>query len=142
MIQFGTLSHPFGAQTGAGPIRLMECYGWDSWGWETITNGQTITVPISLTVRSDYPAPADWQVALWWPETATQTHNRIGLYLRNPANTTTLASSINTTSVFQRAKASGTLAFGTYNVRITGLSVTGSQLVFYSSRARKSSECL
>jgi serine protease AprX len=74
--------------------------------------------------------------ALWWPETATQAHNDIDVYLIDPSGAVR-AGSWSIPTVFERARVDGALNNGTWKLRIRGYSVpTGSQTVYWAAHVR------
>ena len=128
LILSGSQPYPFNNTSGAGPIR-MPVNGWGCWGKVSVRNGETINI------RFNVPGGAHdvFDGALWWPETAAQTHNDIDLHLIDP-NGVTRDFSISIPSVFERARVTGTIQPGTWTVRIRGFSVpTGSQTVYWTA---------
>jgi len=120
----------FNNTTGAGRLRLpTNGHAW--WGKVNVSNGQTIDIPLGV---SGVPNTLDG--ALWWPETASQTHNDVDLSLIDSAGTLR-ASSLSIPSVFERARASGTVPNGTWKLRIRGYNVTGSQPVYWAVAAHR-----
>jgi serine protease AprX len=135
MIAYGSEPYPFNSTRGAGALRLMQSYGWERFGYVTVQNGQTIDVLQNIYARTGY-VPNNFDVALWWPETANQTHSRVDLRLLDPSGVER-ASSLHSTSVFQRVTVPGSIAYGNWKVRITGTSIGAApQLVFYWARVR------
>lgn len=130
LILSGQISWPtYNNDTGVG-LLIMPSNGTLHRGTVTITNGQVLNIPITIpagTTRLDG--------ALWWPETAAQTHNDIDLRLIDPSGVERAASRSGP-SVFERARYTGTLS-GTWTLRITGFSVpTSPQTVYYSAFRR------
>lgn len=115
--------------TGVG-LLIMPSNGTLHRGSVTVTTGQVINIPITVsagTTRLDG--------ALWWPETATQTHNDIDLRLIDPSGVER-AVSRSGPSVFERAQYTGTLS-GTWTLRISGFAVpTSPQTVYYAAFRR------
>ncbi len=106
----------------------MPVNGWGWWGKVSVTHGQTINIPLNM------PGGAHDVVdgALWWPETAAQTHNDIDLYLVDPSgNVRDFSWSI--PSVFERARVEGSIPSGTWTLRIHGYRVSGSQTVYWTA---------
>ena len=136
MILSGQQTYPFNNTSGAGPIRLPTD-GWAWWGKVSVANGMTIDIPLSISGTSANTLDG----ALWWPEWAFQfpfvgrieVHNDIDLHLVDPAGATR-ASSISVPSVFERARVSGSIAPGTWKLRIRGYSVPGGlQTVYWAA---------
>src|SRR5204863_8282371 len=82
--------------------------------------------------------------ALWWPEFAFQSsftgrldfHNDIDLHLVDPSGVTR-AASISIPSVFERARVSGPVTRGTWQLRIRGFNVPwGLQTVYWAAHVR------
>lgn len=75
----------------------------------------------------------DLTAALWWPETASQSHNDVDLYLVTP-DSVQIAYSLSTSSIFEKARAAGNLQLGWWRVRIVRKlgGTSGGQKVFYS----------
>ena len=131
LILSGQQPYPFNNTSGAGPLQLPTD-GWVWWGKVTVTNGATIDIPIGLS--GGWPTRLD--AALWWPETAAQSHNDVDLSLVDPGGSER-DYSISIPSVFERARVSGFVAAGTWKVRIRGYSVpTGSQTVYWAVHER------
>ena len=136
MILSGQQSYPFNNTSGAGPIRLPTD-GWAWWGKVSVANGMTIDIPLNISGQS----ANTFDGALWWPEWAFQfpfvgrieVHNDIDLHLVDPAGAIR-ASSISIPSVFERARVSGSVAAGTWKLRIRGYSVPGGlQTVYWAA---------
>ncbi|HET7436673.1 MAG TPA: S8 family serine peptidase [Thermoanaerobaculia bacterium] len=134
-IMHGTASAPFDNTTGGGSLSLPRYYGWDDFGSVSVGNGQTVDISIPINVKTGDPnitGPRDMRVGIWWPESRTQSHNRIRLQLVNPSGVA-VATADQDYSVFQRITLPGTIAYGTWKIRIYGLSVpAGPQTVHYS----------
>lgn len=126
LILSGQQPYPFNNTSGAGPLRLPT-NGWSWWGVVTLRNGDTIEIPFSISSHGANTLDG----ALWWPETAAQTHNDIDLSLVDPSGTVR-ASSISIPSVFERTRVAGIVTTGTWKVRIRGYSATGSQTVYWA----------
>lgn len=127
MILYGQNAWPYDHTVGSGPIE-MATDGWVYWGKVVVVNGLTIDVPINL--------PAGWSdfgAAIWWPESATQVHDDVDLRIVHP-NGSVEDSAISGVSVFERAEVPGSLAPGTWNIRIHGYDVTGFQVVYFAAR--------
>lgn len=137
LILSGQQPYPFNNTSGAGPIQLPT-NGTAWWGKVDVTDGATIDIPIGVgagTGRID--------AALWWPETATkilwvvvEVHNDIDLHIVDPGGVGR-AFSVSIPSVFERARVTGSIAAGTWKIRIRGFDVnTTSQTVYWAAHAR------
>ncbi len=130
LILAGQNPYPFNNTSGAGPIKLP-VNGWAWWGKVTVGSGTTI----DITLNNGVSNATFFDGALWWPETAAQSHNDIDLYLIDP-NGVTRDLSWSIPSVFERARATGTIQTGEWKLRIRGYSVpTGSQTVYWAAAA-------
>ena len=123
--------YPFDNTRGAGLLRLpTNGYVW--WGKVTVQHGQS--VDIELHVGWSTP-PKEFDAALWWPEDATQAHADVDLLLYDPSGALR-ATSESVVSVFERARATGTLTTGTWTLRLRGYDVpAGSQTVYVAAAA-------
>ena len=125
-------AHPVGPATvpvrqhrgRGGPIELPT-NGWAWWGKVSVTNGQTIDIPITISRER----ANTFDAALWWPEGGFRIlgfeidfHSDIDLSLIDPAGSIR-ASSISINSVFERASVAGRVAAGTWRLRIRGFRV-------------------
>ena len=116
---------PFDNTIGAGVLSLpVNGYAW--WGKVSVGDDETIDMPINIP----WPAARNFDGALWWPETAAQTHNDIDLRLVRPDGSVA-DWSVSIPSVFERARADGAAATGTWKVRIQGYSVRGGRQTVY-----------
>jgi hypothetical protein len=130
LILSGQKPGPFDNISGAGVLRLPT--NGTVWvGKTTVSPGGTVNIPLTLTAGFQF-----FDGALWWPETATGGHNDIDLSLIDPAGTAR-ASSASSLSVFERARAAGPLAGGTWTLRIRGFSGTGAQTVYWAAHQRQ-----
>jgi hypothetical protein len=138
MILSGQQPYPFNNISGAGPLRLpTDGFAW--WGKVSVRDGQTIEIPVSVS-----GSPNRFDAALWWPESAWQflfitveQHNDVDLSIIDPGGTTR-ASSLSIPSVFERARVSGSIASGTWKVRIRGFNVPASpQTVYWAAAAHR-----
>jgi hypothetical protein len=112
--------------TGAGLIRLS--VGGNFWrGSTNITaTGQQIDIPIAVPAT-----PNRFQIAIWWPEGATQAHDDIDLSVLNPSGVV-VGSSASVNGIWEKVSLAGPTAAGTWTVRIRGFSVPRSpQLVHW-----------
>ncbi len=121
---------PFNSVNGTGLINLPT-NGWAWWGKTTVGNNGTIDIPLNVGAGNNR-----FDCAIWWPETASQSHNDVDVSLIDP-NGVTRASSLSVASVFERARFLGAVAPGTWKLRIRGFSVpAGPQAVYYSAHIR------
>lgn len=121
---------PFTSVKGTGLINLPT-NGWAWWGKTTVGNNGQIDIPLNVGAGNNR-----FDCAIWWPETAAQSHNDIDVRLVDPSGVTR-ASSLSVSSVFERARFLGAVTPGTWKIRIKGFSVpTGSQSVYYSAHVR------
>lgn len=127
LILAGQHTFPFDNTVGAGPLRLPT-NGWAWWGKVSLGSSQTIDIPISISGAKAH----DFDGALWWPETTTQHHNDVDLYLLDPAGASR-ASSLSISSVFERARVSGPVSAGSWTLRIRAYNVTGTQTVYWAA---------
>jgi serine protease AprX len=113
---------------GAGLI-VMPNFGTRSRGSVSITSGQTIDIPLTIS-----GTVARLDGALWWPEGDAQAHNDIDLHLIAPNGTQ--YSSVLGLSVFERARGTGSFS-GTWTLRIYGYDVpAGPQTVYWAAQSR------
>jgi hypothetical protein len=94
-----------------------------------VGNGGTVSIPIYVAAGR-----TKFEGALWWPESPSL-HNDVDLALVSPYGTV-LASSTSSVSIFERASKLAGLYPGTWTLRITGYSVSGTQPVYWSARTR------
>jgi hypothetical protein len=100
-------------------------------GKVSVGNGGIINIPLNIGSGNHV-----LDGALWWPETAAQAHNDVDLSLIDP-NGVVVASSISISSVFERARASGSLLPGTWTLRVRGFSVpTAPQAVYFAAHVK------
>jgi len=138
MILSGQQPFPFNNTSGAGPIRLPTD-GWAWWGKVSVSDGDTIDIPVDVS-----GSPNRLDAALWWPESAWQflfitveSHNDVDLSLVDPGGAVR-ASSVSISSVFERARVSGSPAAGRWKVRIRGFRVdAGPQTVYWAAAAHR-----
>jgi len=126
MINSGTLAWPnYDNVRGVGQLR-MPVNGWVWWGKVSISQGTLVN--INLNIGS---GASDMRASLWWPEGQTEQHDDIDIHLIDPGGTEK-ARGYSGVSIFERARVEGTLASGTWTVRIRGYSVpSGPQTVFW-----------
>jgi hypothetical protein len=117
---------------GAGLIVLPSANGTAWWGHNWVGQNQSVWTSITVPANS-----YDLRVALWWPESASQPHNNIDLFIYKPSGPL-VALSQGTTSVFEKAYVPGPLETGTYLVRIEGsvIQTPGVQRVYLDLYAR------
>jgi hypothetical protein len=127
MILYGQHNYPYDNTVGAGPLK-MAVNGWGYWGKLGVGNGQTIEIPINVPAGR-----RNFEGALWWPETVSQSHNDVDLFLVDPTNVVR-ASGVSAVSIFERATVAGPLAVGNWKLRIRGFNVpTGSLVVYWAA---------
>lgn len=118
---------------GAGAIQLYGPSETVFWRGSTIlSNNQILEIPLSIQALSDI----DLAASAWWPEAYGQQHNNIDISLVDPSGAVR-ATSAQIPSVFERAAVNGSLAGGTWKLRLHGISVTGSQTVFWAAKATR-----
>ena len=140
LILSGQDPYPFDNTRGAGPIELPT-NGWAWWGKTTVSDGQTIDIPLNVTPRG----ANTFDAALWWPEGGFRIlgflidfHSDIDLYLVDPGGSIR-ASSLSIPSVFERVRVSGRVATGTWRLRIRGYRVPiSSRTVYWAAHVRTS----
>jgi hypothetical protein len=140
LILSGQQPYPFNNTSGAGPLRLPTD-GWAWWGKVSVSNGQTIDIPLGISGANANTLDG----ALWWPEWAFQlpligrieVHNDVDLHLIDPGGVIR-DSSVSIPSVFERARVAGRVAAGTWKLRIRGYNVNGSQTVYWAAHVRLS----
>jgi serine protease AprX len=132
IIEAGQRPWPFDNNEGAGALQLITCAG-AFWGKASVAStGAVIEIPLGIAP----PRDQGFEAALWWPESASESHDDIDLKLINPAGAV-VASSLSGVSVFERLRVADSLATGTWKLRIEGFSVTSApQTVYWSADAR------
>jgi len=131
MILSGQQPYPFSNTNDAGKV-LLPTNGWAWWGKVTIHNGATINIPLAFPGGSH----TVFDGALWWPETASQSHNDVDLHLIDSSGVER-DFSWSIPSVFERAQAKGALQAGTWTLRIRRFSVpTGGQTVYWAAHVK------
>ncbi|CAH1081526.1 S8 family serine peptidase [Candidatus Nitrotoga sp. 1052] len=130
MILYGQREWPYDNTVGAGPIQ-MATNGHAWWGKVSVGNHVNIDIPINVGVGK-----SNLDAALWWPESATQTHNDIDVHLIDPSGIER-AKGYSGVSIFERTGVNGALQAGTWVIRIRGYNVpTGSQTVYWATHVR------
>lgn len=126
MILSGNKVYPFDNIEGGGDL-VLPTNSWATWGKVSVYSGSVIDIPINVG-----SGKTKLEAALWWPEGATEAHDDVDLYIIDPSGTQR-SSSISSPSVFEHAKYSGSLAVGTWKIRIKGYSVpSGPQLTYWT----------
>lgn len=122
-------------EEGAGDLKLST-NGWSFWGKVSISNtGSVVDIPITMAAEPGFN-PTKVEAALWWPETVSESHDDIDLYILDPTNNVK-ASAVSGASVFERTSVSETIATGNWIVRIKGFLVSsGPQTVYWTARFR------
>lgn len=130
MILYGQKEWPYDNTSGAGSL-AMATNGWAWWGKVSITDQLNCDIPITVSGTKN-----DFDVSLWWPESASQQHNDIDVHLLDPSGVER-AKGYSSAGIFERTQVGGTLATGTWTVRIRGYSVrTSSQVVYWAAHIR------
>jgi hypothetical protein len=129
LILSGQDPYPFDNTVGAGRVRLpINGHSW--WGKVSIGNGEVVEIPLSVTSATAH----DLDGSLWWPE-GLSGHNDVDLKIVSPTGVV-MNSSLSINSVFERARATGSVSTGTWKLRIHGYSVSGQQTVYYGATVR------
>jgi serine protease AprX len=130
LILSGQITWPtYNSVTGVGLISLPTG-GTLNRGTVTVTTGQVLNIPLSVTAGA-----TRLDAALWWPETAAQSHNDIDLRLIDPSGVERAASRSGP-SVFERATVLAPIS-GNWTLRISGFAVpTSPQTVYYAAFRR------
>lgn len=130
MILYGQNYWPHDNIEGAGPL-IMATNGWAWWGKVVLEHDLTIDIPINVMAGKQ-----NFDLALWWPESAEQDHNNIDVYLIDPTGIPR-AHSTSVTSIFERTGVQGSLTPGSWTVSIHGEEVqTQSQIVYWAVTVR------
>jgi serine protease AprX len=115
----------FNNDSGAGLIRLSVNGSFWRGSVNIAATGSQIDIPIAVPA-----SPNRFQVAIWWPEGATEAHNDIDLSVINCAFGT--GSSVSVSSIFEKVSIAGPTTATTCTVRIRGFSVPrANQLVHW-----------
>jgi hypothetical protein len=99
------------------------------WGSVTVNPGEDADIPLYL----DAPGIVDG--AIWWPESASQTHNDIDLVLVDPWDTDVLES-ISGPGVFEKVHYDAGGISGWWKLSARRYSVTSSQTVYWAFTVR------
>lgn len=94
------------------------------WGAVTLPANGTVNVPLSVSGSIKFV-----DGALWWPEGAGQ-YAAIDLALVDP-NGVTRATSVSSSSDFERVRATTGLAAGMWNLKISSSFVQSAQTVYF-----------
>jgi serine protease AprX len=122
---------PFFNNTNGAGLLNLPTNGTAWFGKTFVGNGGTVNINFTIGAGNNR-----FDGAIWWPETAAQSHNDVDLSLIDPSGITR-ASSLSISSVFERARFSGAMAPGTWTLRIRGFSVpVAPQAVYYSAHIR------
>jgi serine protease AprX len=110
---------------GAG---LINCptNGFLSYGAVTVNPGATVNVPISVATPV-----TSIDVAIWWPESVTQAHNDVDMFLMDPSSVMQVGST-SSAGVWEKARLTTNLVAGTWTVAIKAFSVSAPQTVYWS----------
>jgi len=129
LILSGQLTGPMNNTNGAGMLGLP-VNGRASWGKTTVNRGDVIRIPFNVSGTNNVVVDA----ALWWPEghegpvlgnnaiisgMFDNFHSDIDLRIIDP-NGSTRASSLSVNSIYERARATGTIQPGTWVIEIRG----------------------
>lgn len=118
----------FNNTSGAGLPPLLS-NGWWTHGKTNVTNGVNIDIPFTVS-----GSVSRIDAAIWWPESIGGTHDNINLRLVLPSGGVAV-SSVSVGGVFEKVGVqTGTL--GTWKIRLTGQTVTGTQPVYWSAMVR------
>ena len=129
MILAGSRPFPFNDSTGAGHLRLPPLDGVAWWGQSAVCPGDTLDLPLD---PGDLP-PHTLDAALWWPGEESGPPVNLDLALVAPDGTVR-AVSADPTSVFERARATGS---GAWTLRIiAGRGASRPQTVYWTAHAR------
>jgi hypothetical protein len=126
LMNSGTLSWPnYDNTRGLGQLR-MPVNGVVWWGKVSVNQGTVINIPINIPSNR-----RDLRASLWWPEARTEKHDDIDVHLIDPSGVEQ-AKGYSGVSIFERAQVPGSLAAGTWKVRIKGYNVkSGPQTVYW-----------
>jgi serine protease AprX len=115
---------------GAGLLK-MATNGQAWWGKVAVTDKLNIDIPITLAAGKQ-----DFDVALWWPESASQVHNNIDVFLIDPAHKE-WSKGKSIPGIFERSGVRDSLTAGTWTIRIRGESVPAApQVVYWAAHVR------
>jgi hypothetical protein len=104
-------------------------------GGSVISGSRTLSMT-GQNLYVDFAVPpglTDLRAAIWWPETAAQTHNDVDLRFENPPGTS-VTSSLFVSSVFEHVVVTNP-ASGSWRIRIRAYDLpTSPQVVYYAIR--------
>ncbi len=140
LILSGQLTGPMNNTNGAGMLGLP-VNGRASWGKTTVSRGDVISIPFNVSGNNNVVVDA----ALWWPEgyegpllgnnaiiagMFDNFHSDIDLRILDPnGSIRAISQSIN--SVYERARATGTIQPGTWTIEIRGFDTWASNHTVY-----------
>jgi len=113
---------------GAGHLGLP-VNGYTSWGKLAVNDGMVIDLKIHVS-----GGMRDLHAALWWPESRTELHDDVDLYLIDP-NGTIRARSVLTPSVFEFAQVDGSLTPGVWTIRVKAFRMKSAPQTVYWTAA-------
>jgi len=140
LILSGQLTGPMNNTNGAGMLGLP-VNGRASWGKTTVSRGDVIRIPFNVSGNNNVVVDA----ALWWPEghegpvlgnnaiiagMFDNFHSDIDLRILDP-NGTVRAFSLSVNSIYERARATGTIQPGTWTIEIRGYDTWASNRPVY-----------
>lgn len=140
LILSGQLTGPMDNRNGAGMLGLP-VNGRASWGKVEVSAGEVISIPFNVTGNNNVVVDA----ALWWPEghegpilgnnafisgLFDNFHSDIDLRVIDPSGVVR-DSSLSINSIFERARATGTIQPGTWTIEIRGFDTWASDRPVY-----------
>jgi hypothetical protein len=131
LIQSGQHVWPYDNEEGAGDLKMPVC-GTAFWGKVNVNStGSTVDIPLSVGAGR-----TSMESSLWWPERVGESHDDVDIHLIDPSGVER-ARGFSAMSIFERARATGPLAVGTWTIRIKGFSIaSGAQPVFWTTSLR------
>jgi hypothetical protein len=122
-------SPAFDNDHGAG---LINCptNGFITYGAVTVNPGATVNVPISVATPV-----TSIDVAIWWPESVTQTHNDVDMFLMDPSSVMQ-GGSTSSAGVWEKTRVATNLVAGTWTLMIKAFTVSAPQTVYWSAFKR------
>jgi hypothetical protein len=128
LINAGTRGWPnFDNQRGSGQLQLP-VNGWATWGKVNVSQGTVINLKINISANRKY-----LHAALWWPESANESHDDVDVRLIDPSGQQR-ARSVSVNSIFEFARVTGSLTPGLWTVRIEGYKIkSGPQKVYWTA---------
>jgi serine protease AprX len=128
LVLSGQEAYSFDNTSGAGPLQLpTDGHAW--WGKVSLNHAQQVEVPITVGNSG-----STFDGALWWPEAPNDDHSVVTLGLVDPSGTTR-DRSLSLPGVFQRARATGSVASGTWKLRLQHyhLGQSDAQTVYFAA---------